>query len=97
MPNLRRTVTAGFMLGVFLLLNLAVVLPALHALWHDGHGCDEPDCVVVALAQGKADPVLFRVTVPEPVELESAAATPVVACQVIRADCPPLPGRAPPV
>lgn len=51
---LRARLTGGVLLWVFLMLNAAVVLPSLHALWHgDDHDCDHTDCVVLAVAEGK--------------------------------------------
>lgn len=85
------------MLVVMVLLNAAVVLPALHQLWHDDHDCDQPDCVVLAMAQGKidADPT------PMPLVAWFAVSTPLVSPAMghpeVASDCPPLPGRSPPV
>ncbi|MBL9128895.1 MAG: hypothetical protein JNL97_14685 [Verrucomicrobiales bacterium] len=51
---MRARLTGAVLLWVFVLLNAAVVLPSLHALWHgDDHDCDHTDCVVLAVAQGK--------------------------------------------
>ena len=52
---LRRLLTGSVLLVVFLLLNAAVVVPAIHALWHADHHCDETECVVLAVAQGNLE------------------------------------------
>ncbi|MBL9138819.1 MAG: hypothetical protein JNK85_23320 [Verrucomicrobiales bacterium] len=95
--SLRKSLIAGFLLGVVVLLNAAVVVPALHYFWHDDHTCDDPDCVVLAMVQGTVDSDAAPApsaeyegpSVPLP---ESPASQPSVS-----SDCPPLPGRAPPV
>jgi len=88
---------AGFLLGLFLLLNAAAVLPALHEFWHAGHGCDQADCAIATLAHGGVDaaptaPALCVPTPPPPFLLE----TPGSPCLTSVSDCPPIPGRAPP-
>lgn len=88
---------AGCLLAFMLLLNAAAVLPSLHALWHDEHGCDQPDCVVLAVAHGSVDPTTPAASAlpPETVGLPLPL-LPVVS-PVSTEDCPVLPGRAPPV
>lgn len=87
---------AGFLLGVLLLLNAAVVLPALHGLWHDEHGCDEPDCVVLAMAQGSVDAGVDPAPAVRPVAAPLPAPVIPVLGPASADDCPCLPGRAPP-
>jgi hypothetical protein len=95
---LRRTLAAGFFLAVLILLNAATVLPALHALAHDHDGCDQPDCVVVALAQGgihsAPDPARVVRFLPAPLP---APAVPAFRPAADPLDCPRLPARAPPM
>lgn len=92
----RKALVSGFLLGTLLLLNAAVVVPAVHHLWHDGHGCHEPECVVLALAQGCVHPgcAAPRVVRAEPAPLPLPAIP--VGAPVVSGDCPLLPGRAPP-
>ena len=93
----RRPLFAGVLLGLVLLLNLAAVVPAVHLLWHSDHDCNEAECVIVAFASGHAQttdpvpPVQRPELTPEVVLLEP------VLVFVTALDCPPLPGRAPPV
>ncbi|MBL9137338.1 MAG: hypothetical protein JNK85_15805 [Verrucomicrobiales bacterium] len=92
----RRALLSGLVLGVFLLLNGAVVLPALHHLWHDHDDCDPIDCVVLTVAQGTMEatdatpPTLEPHACPRPTSVRIAAEPRGTT------DCPPLPGRAPP-
>ena len=88
---------AGLLLAVVLVLNAAVVLPVWHALWHDDHGCDEPDCIVLALAQGTVDPSTPPSPVVRPVIVELPASAIPFLPPVSADDCPSLPARAPPV
>lgn len=93
-----RVLTGTLLLGAFLLLNAAIVVPGIHLLWHDEHGCDEPDCVVLVMAQGKLEPGPSPVLVQRPI----AIATLSVRFGPVHeppdtTDCPVLPARAPPV
>lgn len=94
---LRARLTGGLLLWVFLMLNAAVVLPSLHALWHgDDHDCDHTDCVVLAVAQGKFE----SPTATPPPRRPMAEARPVATLPprtpwVVRAGSPPA-ERAPP-
>jgi hypothetical protein len=85
------------LLGVLLTLNLAAVLPSLHAVWHEGEHCEPGDCAVAAFSSGSVDPVS---PVSLPVRSEVFAlelpATPLLVA-AIPGDCPLVPGRAPPV
>ena len=88
---------AGLLLAVVLVLNAAAVLPVWHALWHDEHGCDEPDCVVVALAHGTVDPGPAPPPVARPLAVEIPAPAIPFLAPASADDCPLLPARAPPV
>ncbi|MBX3747170.1 MAG: hypothetical protein KF833_17830 [Verrucomicrobiae bacterium] len=95
--SLRRSLIGAGLLVVVMLLTFAGVVPAVHHLWHAGHGCDQPDCVVVAFAQGKVDPT--AAPMPEFIRVAGVRDLPEqgVTAVLIATDCPPLPGRAPPV
>lgn len=82
---------------LFLVLNAAVVVPAVHLLLHSHDACDQPDCVVLALAQGKVDTDAAPVQVIVPEAVPAPLACLPVREPVSRTDCPVLPGRAPPV
>ncbi|MCC7375708.1 MAG: hypothetical protein IT581_13705 [Verrucomicrobiales bacterium] len=78
------------------LLNAAVVVPALHYFWHDDHTCDDPSCVVLTMVQGSVDsdatpaPSTEYHSTPVPLP-ETPAPEPSIV-----SDCPTVPGRAPP-
>ena len=94
---LRARLTGGLLLLVFLLVNAAVVLPSLHALWHDEeHACEETQCVVLAVAQGTFES-------PDPAPPQSRPFTvsrdnfvPVPATPSLGVHGPPSADRAPP-
>jgi hypothetical protein len=87
----------GFLLGLLLLLQLSAVMPALHALWHDDGGCEVADCAVATVASGAVDaaPEPLLILIPLAV-IEDSVSVPATV-HVAFGDCPPLPGRAPPV
>jgi hypothetical protein len=91
-----RVLTGTLLLSAFLLVNAAIVLPGIHLLWHDEHGCDEPGCVVLALAQGKLDPGQAPVGVQRPMAIAVLLRFGPVHEPLSTTDCPVLPARAPP-
>lgn len=84
------------LLGVLLALNLAAVLPALHALWHEGEACEPSDCAVVAFATGSVDAAPESSLPPRIEAVSFVQPLPPAGLRVSVGDCPTLPARAPP-
>ena len=85
------------LLGVLLTLNLAAVLPSLHAVWHEGEHCEPGDCAVAAFSTGSVDPVTPVILPARWAAFALDLPATAVLLAAIPGDCPLVPGRAPPV
>jgi len=93
----RARLTGGLLLLVFLLVNAAVVLPSLHALWHDEeHACDESQCVVLAVAQATFESPNPTPPPSRPFSLSRDVVVPVPSSPSLGVHGPPSADRAPP-
>ncbi len=87
----------GFLLVVLLFLQASAVMPALHALWHDDGGCEVADCAVATVASGAVDAAPEPLLVLIPLAVTEGSVAGPLTHHGVSGDCPPLPGRAPPV
>jgi hypothetical protein len=84
------------MLGLFLFLQAASALPALHHWLHSDSTTPDHQCVIRLVSQGQIEHALPQVAVPLPQIIPVPAAAVPAALVLVEVDYRLLPGRAPP-